>query len=137
MGVYNLEVKVYDKTFCARGSGDLSTEFLLELIDKLMEVEKSHPEPLNRFMDISRMTGISIDYKRLSPFAEMRRRAIKLYGDVKIKVAIYATTPVSFGMARMYETLMTMDSVEVRVFRDFNQAAEWLGVSTDILAYPE
>ena len=46
------------------------------------------------------------------------------------KLAIIAPRDLLFGMARMYEILRDGSPVEVRVFRDRDEARSWLGLTT-------
>ena len=45
-----------------------------------------------------------------------------------VRKAIVALSPVAYGMARMYQTMMDGSPVEVEVFRDLQEARRWLGV---------
>jgi hypothetical protein len=45
------------------------------------------------------------------------------------KLAIVAPRDLLFGMARMYEMLRDESPVEVRVFRERNEAESWLGLT--------
>lgn len=128
---------MHETLLCAWGEGELCMEMLLQLISIIIESEKKVQHPLNRFIDLSLMKTVSIEFEKLLPLAENRRRAVIAYGDVKIKVAIYATTPVSFGKSRMYDTLMTSDNVEVQIFRDLLKVAEWLNIRSELLQRPE
>lgn len=45
------------------------------------------------------------------------------------RAALVVSTDVDFGLTRMYEMLMSASSTnEVRVFRDIDEAREWLGL---------
>jgi hypothetical protein len=41
------------------------------------------------------------------------------------RLAVVATQQASFGLARMYEALIEARSLEVRVFRDYDEARSW------------
>lgn len=60
------------------------------------------------------------------------RRLVQLLSSpsekgLKARVAIVAPESYLFGMARMYE-IMNSTSENIRVFRQINEAEEWLGV---------
>jgi hypothetical protein len=46
------------------------------------------------------------------------------------RIAIVATQDVIFGMARMYQQLASDARPEVGIFRDYNEALQWLVVDT-------
>ena len=50
-------------------------------------------------------------------------------GLAEYKLAIIAKQDVVFGMARMYQTLTEGNVPNVRVFRDHEEAARWLGIA--------
>jgi hypothetical protein len=50
-----------------------------------------------------------------------------------VKDAIYASTVIGFGMARLYEHMMEGSQIDVRAFREFAAAAEWLGAPVEVL----
>jgi hypothetical protein len=45
------------------------------------------------------------------------------------KLAIVADENVAYGMSRMYQTLGEPDIRSVGVFRNYKDAAEWLGIA--------
>jgi hypothetical protein len=53
--------------------------------------------------------------------------------DSHPRVAVVATESISFGLARMYEAFSDTVPWEFRVFREFQDALEWLGADGDLL----
>jgi hypothetical protein len=106
----------------------ISMEFMDELITELHRIEKIHP-PFNRFVDLTDALGIELHFRDLRRISEMRRE----YQGPPVKSAFYSSHPLGFGIGRMYEVLMQGKNVEVNVFDDLNECADWLEVPVEVL----
>lgn len=131
-----LRTAINANIFCIWGEGDFNLALLKDMIAAVDAYERQ-TSPLHRFMDLSRLTSISLDYQQLAPLARTRRAVGRRYGNQVIKVALFASTPVSFGLARMYESLMESENILVSVFDQLEQAAAWLNVSEQALLFPD
>ncbi len=62
-------------------------------------------------------------------------KAVKKFSHVRAggKTAIVVSDDVSFGMGRMLEVFMELQNIpfQLRVFRDFSSASEWLEVKSN------
>jgi hypothetical protein len=54
----------------------------------------------------------------------------------RCRTAILAPSPLSYGIAHLYETLMHGSNIEVRVAPTPDAAADWLSVPHTIIAPP-
>lgn len=88
--------------------------------------ERVADEPFNRFADLTKLTGIRLDFMELADLAAQRRAAAE--GRCPVKSAIFATGGPTYGVARMFAALMEPSPIEVQVFRKIEDAAQWLGV---------
>jgi len=50
------------------------------------------------------------------------------YHGLAVRSALYAPDPLSYGMMRMYGTMLYPSPIDVGVFYTYQEAAEWLGV---------
>lgn len=83
-------------------------------------------KPFNRFSDLTGLTAIRLDFKEISDLVAMRRTS---YDDgPPVKSAILATSTSAYGVARMFAALMELSPIDVRVFRNVEDAARWLEV---------
>jgi hypothetical protein len=109
-----------------------------ELGNRMLEFmereERTGTQPFHRYADLTRITDIRLRFGHTFQVAE-RRKA--LYPGKPVKAAIYCEWVVGYGLARMYEALMEGGPIEVRVFRERDAAAEWLGVPLSYLDLPE
>ena len=110
--------------------GVLDDRLLDEIAEWLLVIEKISL-PVNRFIDFSCLTRISLSIGHV--FAVARERAEKYRGVTPIKSAFFCDKLVGFGMARLYEALMENTPIKARAFRDRASAAKWLGVPVEIL----
>lgn len=83
--------------------------------------------PLGLF-DLSDVTVMDVSAESVRDVA----RRVALHVDPRLeegKLAIVAPRDLLFGMARMYEMLRNDSPVEVRVFREREEAESWLGLT--------
>jgi hypothetical protein len=88
--------------------------------------------PFNRYMDLSGITDVQVNLKRLSEVARRRRNVSQ-----PVQSAIFADQRHCLVIAQIYESLMEQAvAITVRVFRERETAAQWLGVPVEILRRP-
>ena len=106
-------------------------DLLLEQIAEWLLVMEKVAHPFKRFVDLSRLTTIAVRSRHVFEFA--RKRAEQFAGVGAVRTALFSDEWVSFGIARLYESLMENTPIESRAFRDRAKAAEWLGVPAKVL----
>lgn len=94
----------------------------------LEEEERVESTPFHRYVDLSLLTNIDLRVGHVFEIAQLRRGAAE-----PVRSAFFADTAIGFGIARMYETLMEGAIIRVRAFSNCGAAAEWLGVSVELL----
>lgn len=83
------------------------------------------PEHLRpELVDLRLTWGSEIDYHKM---AEYLKRFTLAPAD--FKVAIIATTPLTFGYARMFQTMIEPLVQQVEIFEAMTPALDWLAVS--------
>ena len=112
-------------------TGVLDFALATQIVNHVGFEERVLDEPFNRFADLSGITEIHLNFKMLSDLAAERRAAYA--SRPPVKSAFLATTAASFAISGMFASLRQESSVEVRIFRDINSAAEWLGVPAQSL----
>jgi hypothetical protein len=115
-----------------RPRGVINREAVNRIITVIGELEHSLKEPFDRFLDTSAtdVVDLNVDYiRRVSLF---RRH---FYGNrPPIKTAILATDPILAEHGRLHASLTKGSPIQVRVFQDRKDAAQWLGVPPELLA---
>jgi hypothetical protein len=114
--------------------GVLDDQLLDEIGEWLCHIEKASA-PFKRFVDFSRLTSVAVRTRHVFKFA--RKRAEQFAGVTPVKSALFSDDWVSFGIARMYESLMKETPIEAQAFRDRANAAVWLDVPAEILKLEE
>ena len=118
-----------DKVLVARLRGVLDAS-MAEQIVEFLEIKEAEVETgFNRFCDLTHLEGIRISTADIVQLAD-RRRAFNP-NDIHVKSAFWATDPLGFGIARMYEQLLNSPRIEVRVWGDKQAATDWLGIKLD------
>ena len=84
----------------------------------------------NRFIDLSQISRVELDCEEVADLAVRRREG---YAGGHVKTAILAVSPLAFGIARMYELLLTNVPIHVHVVAQLAAAAEVLGVPVEVL----
>jgi hypothetical protein len=103
-----------------------------KIISVIEEIEAATQEPFNRFSDASETHDVELNFRYVIEVSLHRRLAQA--GRVPVKSAILATDANIVHYARLLILLTEGSSIKVRVFRDRNEAAQWLGVPIERLA---
>jgi hypothetical protein len=88
-------------------------------------------QPFDRYTDFTRLSAIRLKVGHAFQIAQRRRTGYA--GAKPVRSAFYSDTVVGFGIARLYEALMEGGPILVRAFHSRAEAAEWLGVRSEIL----
>ena len=120
------------RLFIYRPRGVLSEAAVDEVIVALGKLEFSLSEPFDRFLDTLAVNEIELNVQYIIRVSLYRRFAYA--GHPPVKSAILATDSMLIHYARLH-ALLTQDSpINVRVFQDRKEAAQWLGVPIELLA---
>jgi hypothetical protein len=128
---YDVQFLEDARLFIYRPRGKLSEEGVDEVIVALGKLEFSLPEPFDRFLDTIAADEIELNVQYVIRVSLYRRFAYA--GHPPVKSAILATDSIIVHYARLH-ALLTQDSpINVRVFQDRAQTAQWLGVPIELL----
>jgi len=93
--------------------------------------ERVLDEPFNRFADWSMISEVHLNLEQINDFAAIRR---KTYGNgPAVQSALFAPTFAARVVAQMFAELMKQSPVDVQVFSELSDAAQWLGVPIEDL----
>jgi hypothetical protein len=110
--------------------GVLDDELLDRVADFVELEEQIADAPFNRFTDFDQLTDIRL---KIGHVFQVTGRRGASYVGAPVKSALCCKWVVGFGIARLYEELMKGAAIEVRAFHHRKEAADWLGVSEEIL----
>jgi hypothetical protein len=111
---------------------DAAVNRIIAVIEK---IEAASQEPFNRFSDASEAHEVELNFRYVIQVSLHRRQAH--VGRAPVKSAILATDSTVVHYARLLILLTQGSTIKVRVFQDREEAAEWLGVPVELLAYKE
>ena len=96
------------------------------------ELETTLKEPFNRFSDTVAADAVDLNFEHIIHVSLYRRH---FYGNrPPIKSAILATDTTLIHYGKVHALLTQGSPINVRVFQDRKEAAQWLGVPIDLLA---
>jgi len=109
-------------------SGDIGLQEAILCLDQ-MNSDAEYSSEYNLLWD-------STERASIFTYDEMQKllRHVKRYkGDKLPKRAIVVSKSVNYGMARVYDSLITMDSkVQVKIFYNRTEALNWLGIRDNL-----
>jgi hypothetical protein len=102
-----------------------------KIITVLGEVETMFKEPFNRFSDTAEVDAVDLNFEYIISVSLYRRR---FYGNrPSIKSAILATDTTLIHYGKVHALLTQGSAINVRVFQDREEVAQWLNVPIDRL----
>jgi hypothetical protein len=115
-----------------RPRGSLDRAAINKIISLIGELEFTLKKPFNRFLDTTAAEVVDLNLEYVRGVSLYRRR---VYGNrPAIKAAILATASTVAEYGYLHASLTEDSPINVRVFQDRNEAAQWLGVPLELLA---
>jgi len=114
-----------------RPRGLLNQAAVDRIITVVGELETMLKEPFNRFADTLAADAHDLNFEYIIRVSLYRRHVYA--GRPPVKSAILATDSTLAHYGRLHALLTQGSSINVRVFQDRAQAAQWLGVPIDRL----
>ena len=107
-------------------------EAAVEKVECVLEdLEARLERPFNRFSDTLTADEVELNFKYVIQFSLHRRLAYA--GHPPVKSAILATDSTMIHYGKMHALLTQGSPINVRVFNDRQEAADWLGVPVERL----
>jgi hypothetical protein len=114
-----------------RPRGLLNREAVNKIITLIGELETMSKEPFNRFSDTMGADAVDLNFEYIIHISLYRR---SFYGKrPPIKSAILATDATLIHYGKVHALLTQGSPINVRVFQDRKEAAQWLGAPIAIL----
>jgi hypothetical protein len=114
-----------------RPRGILDAKTVTEVVEFLEKEEDRVHEPFNRFTDTSKMDAVDLDERFTYRIALHRRRFYD--GRSAVKSAFYVTSTAAAHYVRIHAVVTEHSPLRVKMFRNLDYAAEWLGVPRAVL----
>ncbi len=115
-----------------RPRGVLNKAAINKIVSLIGELEFTLKKPFNRFLDTVAADAVDLNLEYIRRVSLYRRG---FYGNrPAIKTAILATDSALANYGRLHASLTQGSPINVRVFQDRKEAAQWLGVPLGMLA---
>lgn len=128
------EIEFHDdiRLLIYRPHGLLNDEALNRALTALENLEAKLKTPFDRFSDTMAADEVELNFKYVIQFSLHRRLAYA--GHPPVKSAILATESTMIHYAKLHALLTQGSPIHVRIFKERQEAAEWLGVPIELLA---
>jgi len=117
--------------FIYRPHGVINEQAIKKVISVLEDLEARLQEPFNRFADTVGADEVELNFKYVIQVSLCRR--LSYAGHPPVKSAILATDSTIIHYSRLHAVLTQGSPINVRVFKDRQEAAEWLNVPIETL----
>ena len=114
-----------------RPRGLIDEAAINKIIGVIEDIEANTHEPFNRFSDTSETHEVELNFRYVIHVSLYRR--LSHAGRPPVKSAILATHSTIVHYARLLALLTQGSSINVRLFHDCKDAAQWLGVPIELL----
>jgi hypothetical protein len=115
-----------------RPRSSLNRGAINKIISLIGELEFTLKKPFNRFLDTTAAEIVALNLEYVRGVSLYRRR---FYGNrPPIKTAILATDSTVAEYGHLHASLTQDSPIEVRIFQDRKEAAQWLGVPVELLS---
>ena len=118
--------------FVYRPIGLMSEESVNKIVSVIEDLEAKIQEPFNRFFDTLGDDEVELNFRNVIQISLHRR--LVYTGRPPIKSAILATDSTIIHYAKLHAVLTQGSPINVRIFTNCNEAAQWLGVPAELLA---
>ena len=115
-----------------RPHGVMSEESVNQIVSVIGDLEAKLQEPFNRFFDTRGHDEVELNFRYVIQISLHRR--LSYAGQPSIKSAILATDSTIIHYAKLHAVLTQGSPINVRIFTERQQAAQWLGVPVERLA---
>jgi hypothetical protein len=119
------------RLFIYRPRGLLNETSVDRAVSVLGELERKLKEPFNRFSDASAIDRLELNYQYVIRVSLYR---VLTYGDrLPMKSAMLATDSTIAHYFQLHAIITKDSPINVRIFRQREEAAKWLGVALERL----
>ena len=114
-----------------RPHGVIDEAAIKEIVSVLEDLEAKLQKPFNRFSDTLGADEVELNFKYVIQVSLCRRLAYA--GHPPVKSAILATDSTMIHYARLHALLTQGSPINVRIFQDRHETADWLNVPIERL----
>jgi hypothetical protein len=120
------------RLFIYRPRGLIDEAAVKKIVSVLEDLEAKLQQPFDRFSDTLGADEVELNFKYVIQVSLCRR--LSYAGHPPVKSAILATDSTMIHYARLHALLTQGSPINVRVFKDRQEAAKWLSVPIEQIA---
>ena len=113
------------------GPRGILDEALVNEVVAFTDAAEEKAQPFNRFIDLSALDAVDLNFKFVFHVALHRRLAAQERSPVK--AAFYVTSKATTHYVKLHAMLTDFSPLDVALFTDRLKAARWLGVPVEAL----
>jgi len=130
MGSY--QTQIINNIICSKLTGELNATLASEWVEKLEEQEAQTTHTLHRFHDVRDINAVHLSFDDLWGVAQRRLTAYES-GQEETLSAFWVSTPLNYGIARMYQALTEGTPFKIEVLYKIEEVADFLGVDQTLI----
>jgi hypothetical protein len=111
--------------------GTLNEAMVNEIVPFIEKAERRTIKPFNRFVDLSAIDMVDLNFRFVFQVALFRRLSVK--SKPVVKAAFYITSKAAAHYPRLHALLTDFSPLDVSLFNNRAEAAKWLDVPVDVL----
>ena len=111
--------------------GVLDEAIVNQMVAFIGTAEARSSKPFNRFIDLSALDAVDLNFKFVFDVALHRR--LTYAEQPPVKSAFYVTSPTTVHYTKLHKLLTDHSPLTVHLFADRAEAAKWLGVPAKAL----
>lgn len=115
-----------------RPRGSIDEAAIKRIVSVLEDLETNLQKPFHRFSDTLAADEVELNFKYVIQVSLCRR--LSYAGHPPVKSAILATDATMIHYARLHALLTQGSPINVRIFKNRQEAAKWLGVPLERLS---
>ena len=123
--------KVVNNTIFDKVSGELDAELANLWVKKLEEDEANFGRALNRIHDVREINAIHLSFDELWSIAQRRMELYK--SGIEARAAFWVSTPLNYGVARMYQALTDGTPFIIEVFYKIEEVAQFMNIDKSVI----
>jgi hypothetical protein len=129
--MWTLNINEEKKLLILRISDTLTLNDLSEFLKAIYEENEGKFAAYNRFVDLSDLKDIKIDFDTFSSRIHEYRRQIK--PDIPVKVSLFIPENYIGGFPYLYKSMLSDDQFQIEISDSLDECAEYLSVDKKLL----
>ena len=129
--MWTLNINEENKLLILRISDTLTLNELSEFLKEIYDKNDGKFATYNRFVDLSDLKDIEIDFDTFSSHISRYRRLIK--PDTPVKISLFIPENYIGGFPHLYKSMLSDDLFQIEILDSLDECAEYLSVDKKLL----